>query len=133
MARTFTDDEGVSWTVWAVRPQGRERRAPADRRSGSDRRDRTTPERGSAAAPGPADGAERRGGPGDRRVPLERRLSAKRRVVLPTALEQGWLCFEGGGTRRRLAPIPADWEQCADGALLAYCGAARAASSSRSA
>jgi hypothetical protein len=26
----------------------------------------------------------------------------------------GWLCFERGGERRRLAPIPADWERLSE-------------------
>lgn len=29
-------------------------------------------------------------------------------------IQQGWLCFEGGGERRRLYPIPAEWEGCSD-------------------
>lgn len=28
------------------------------------------------------------------------------------ALSGGWLCFEARGHKRRLAPIPAAWEQC---------------------
>jgi hypothetical protein len=29
----------------------------------------------------------------------------------------GWLCFDCGMERRRLAPIPADWENLPDGEL----------------
>lgn len=34
--------------------------------------------------------------------------------------EQGWLTFRSGEDRRRLSPIPADWETCPPTQLLTY-------------
>jgi hypothetical protein len=55
--------------------------------------------------------------------------------VLPTQWQGGWLVFEPDSAMssapsdelRRLAPIPADWEICADSALVQYLGEARQA------
>lgn len=33
-----------------------------------------------------------------------------RRLTLGTGMADGWLCFEGGGAKRRLIPVPAGWE-----------------------
>lgn len=33
---------------------------------------------------------------------------------LTPGLEQGWLCFESPHEKRRLTPIPADWEGCTE-------------------
>jgi hypothetical protein len=41
----------------------------------------------------------------------------KPQLVRPV-YENGWLCFEGDGEKRRLAPIPAEWVE-ADGPALA--------------
>lgn len=41
------------------------------------------------------------------------------RVVVPSALQQGWLAFQSGAERRRLAPIPASWSTLDDEALVA--------------
>jgi hypothetical protein len=31
--------------------------------------------------------------------------------MVPTpGLEEGWLCFEAGSDKRRLAPVPAGWD-----------------------
>jgi hypothetical protein len=35
-------------------------------------------------------------------------------------LQQGWLCFERGGERWRLYPIPAEWESCSETRLDLY-------------
>jgi len=40
------------------------------------------------------------------------------RVVVPAALQQGWLAFQAGDDRRRLAPIPANWIALDDAALM---------------
>ena len=37
---------------------------------------------------------------------------------------KGWLCFEGGSERRRLSPIPLEWQQCDDAALESLCASA---------
>lgn len=111
--RSFRDAIGTEWTVWDVRPHGRDRRTGATRRSGHDRR--LDPMR-----LGGARRAERRRVP-DRRTTADRRLVPRPRAVLLPGLEHGWLCFEGGTERRRLAPIPPDWEACEPGALEGYC------------
>lgn len=36
-------------------------------------------------------------------------------------LQGGWLCFENSGEKRRLSPIPDDWENAAGDALEGYC------------
>jgi len=41
------------------------------------------------------------------------------KVVVPTALQQGWLAFQSGDDRRRLAPIPHRWIDLDDTALVA--------------
>ena len=35
-------------------------------------------------------------------------------------LQGGWLCFENSGEKRRLSPIPADWENAGSDALEQY-------------
>ena len=37
------------------------------------------------------------------------------------AMRLGWLTFESTGVRRRLAPIPSDWEDASDSRLCEYC------------
>ena len=41
----------------------------------------------------------------------ERRRVQEARVVVPDSLQKGWLAFQSGNERRRLAPIPADWAE----------------------
>lgn len=41
-------------------------------------------------------------------------------------LQGGWLCFENSGEKRRLSPIPGDWENAASDALERYLGQAAA-------
>lgn len=40
------------------------------------------------------------------------------RVFVHAELENGWLCFESTTGRRRLAPIPTEWAELDDHALL---------------
>src|SRR3954469_853271 len=42
---------------------------------------------------------------------VERRKVRETRVVVPDRLQKGWLAFQSGRERRRLAPIPADWAE----------------------
>ena len=49
---------------------------------------------------------------------------AGREKVLPEAFRDGWLVFECDAERRRLAPIPGDWEELADEELERLCGVA---------
>lgn len=46
------------------------------------------------------------------------------RVVVPTALQQGWLAFQSGTDRRRLAPIPEQWIDLDDATLVALLSSA---------
>jgi hypothetical protein len=39
-------------------------------------------------------------------------------------LSDGWLCFESGSEKRRLAPIPSGWEVCGTRALEQLCSRA---------
>jgi hypothetical protein len=100
--RTIVDEEGVTWTVWAVSP-----RVPAlgtaERRRAVDRR----------LEPAPDPIVERRDRP-------ERRTTTR---PPPTAVAadfvNGWLAVQRGEVRRRVAPIPPAWESLTDEALLA--------------
>lgn len=40
------------------------------------------------------------------------------------ALSDGWLCFECGSEKRRLTPVPPDWEICGAPALERLCARA---------
>jgi hypothetical protein len=40
-----------------------------------------------------------------------------RKLTLGTGMSDGWLCFEGGGIKRRIIPIPNDWESWSDDQL----------------
>ena len=100
--REFTDALGAPWQVWAVEPPS------PDRRGGRDRR--------TEAASDPWH--ERRRG-ADRRV-----RDVGRPAPVAGPLARGWLCFEataadGGTVRRRLAPVPPDWEECPECTLRA--------------
>jgi hypothetical protein len=86
--RVFRTASGVEWHVWSVIPgnaSGEERRHGYDRRS-----------------PDPViawKGSDRRSSADRRRAPL----------VAP-GMQAGWLVFDSGAERRRLAPIPPAWE-----------------------
>lgn len=87
--RTFADDQGRSWEIWEVRPARVERRD-------SDRRQE----------PQPWSGPERRGTSSDRRQMPESRIQSDH------PLAQGWLVFKSDDEKRRLAPIPENWNSC---------------------
>jgi hypothetical protein len=44
--------------------------------------------------------------------------------LLPAEYRTGWICFEASDSKRRLAPIPPDWESCAENRLDLYRAAA---------
>jgi len=94
--RVFRDSRGVEWQAWDVVPQLTERRA-LERRT----------QRAPVAQ--------------DRRRPSDRRLISGRRPYLNAGLDGGWLCFEANVEKRRLAPIPSDWQRCPDSQLESYC------------
>jgi hypothetical protein len=49
---------------------------------------------------------------------IDRRKIQETRVVVPDSLQKGWLAFQSGKERRRLAPIPRDWDEMTDSELL---------------
>jgi hypothetical protein len=100
--RTFVDTRNTYWQVWDVRPERVERRS-VERRSGP---------------PAAYRGAERRSG--------ERRRLDQRRIVLDNGLGSGWLVFESKSEKRRLSPIPADWEKSSESQLRMLCDKAKA-------
>ena len=101
--RIFRDSAGTEWQTWDVVPRLAERR---------------TGERRVAVAIVPR--VERR------RTP-ERRVRMGRRPMLSSGLDGGWLCFEARVEKRRLTPIPADWERCPTARLEEYCRSAKPA------
>lgn len=50
------------------------------------------------------------------------------RSVLRSEFAAGWLTFESGDERRRLAPIPPEWESANESKLASLCRVAREAS-----
>ena len=108
--RAFTDDSGTEWTVWEVQP-GQFVIGATERRAGLDRR----------VAPAPDPVIERRRG-------SERRVRARHAVTgIGTELAGGWLTFQAGPMRRRLAPVPDGWDRLADAELATLCGRASTA------
>ena len=101
--RIFRDSAGIEWQTWDVVPQ------LAERRSG---------ERRSTVSAAPRV---------ERRRQRERRVRVGRRPMLSSGLDCGWLCFEAPVEKRRLTPIPADWERCPISRLEEYCRSAKPA------
>lgn len=95
---------GVLWQVWSVIPGTRQ---DSERRRGLDRR-----------SPEPI---FRYRGP-ERRKALERRRIAG---AVSAGFAAGWLVFQAPAERRRLAPIPANWETCSADELARLCERAR--------
>ena len=94
--RSFRDREGQRWQVWLVSPR------IVDRRKG-ERRSRQV---ALSSA-------------GERRKNADRRKSALGRAsVLPASFAAGWLCFEcETGEKRRLYPVPENWDGLSDDQL----------------
>jgi hypothetical protein len=105
--RVFEDPRGRRWQVWQVSPSYSERRKN-DRRTGLDRRART---RASSV---------------DRRARPDRRVKSLRRYLGVPQMASGWLCFESNGEKRRLIPVPLNWENADERALAAFCDSATA-------
>jgi hypothetical protein len=61
---------------------------------------------------------ERRIAKASRARATERRRVQETRVVVPEQLQKGWLAFQSGKERRRLAPIPREWEEMTGEELL---------------
>lgn len=85
--RTFLDDLARLWNAWDVIPAWGERRTEERRLQNEPTGTRVI----------------------DRRMRERRRLRGLR-IALPPRLAHGWIAFECGDERRRVAPIPAGWE-----------------------
>ncbi len=96
--RTFVDSDAAYWQVWDVQPTRIEQRR-SDRRHAIASRWR---------------GEERRMG-GDRR------LTSQKRIMLSSGFSEGWLTFESSTEKRRLTPIPSNWDSCPDAVLRSWC------------
>lgn len=90
--RRYTDPSGRVWLVWKVSGGFHPVRSGADRRSHA----RTFA------------GSDRRSG------------SERRGTKSPPPWAEGWLCFETRDERRRLLPVPEQWEECSDDELERY-------------
>jgi hypothetical protein len=64
--------------------------------------------------------ADRRAG----REPSEKN-PFRRTVEVASEYSQGWLCFEGDGEKRRLAPVPEGWEEAGPDRMMAWLQTAR--------
>jgi hypothetical protein len=91
------DSKGTEWQTWDVTPSLGERRV-------SERR-RYTVQIPHA----------------DLRSYGERRAKGGHRPLMTAGLDSGWLCFEATDEKRRLAPVPPDWESCPRERLEEYC------------
>jgi hypothetical protein len=98
--RVFRDARGTEWQTWDVVPRLEERRV-------NDRRSRV------------ADPMQN-----DRRARLDRRILSGHRSVVASNMAGGWLCFAAEQEKRRLSPIPDDWQRCPKAQLEEYCTAA---------
>lgn len=101
--RIFRDVTGEEWRAFDVRPDS------GDRRRGPDRR----------VSPASDPVIERRRTQ-ERRVSASGAYDTGARHAYRPGFERGWLCFEHGLVRRRLAPIPARWETCSERELVQY-------------
>ena len=109
--RTFVDSEGRRWEVWLVTPAAAERR----------RTDRRAAARGSmTGGEGTYDGVSER-----RLTPERRRNPFRRNLEVASEFSNGWLCFEGGGEKRRLAPVPDGWDQAGPDRLATWLQSAK--------
>ena len=100
--RIFRDSNGVEWQTWDVVPRLAERRVRERRR-------------------------QRMASPRTERRAVDRRVLVGRRPILHSGLDSGWLCFEAPVEKRRLTPIPPDWQRCATERLEEYCREAKPA------
>ena len=94
--RTFVDRRNAYWQVWDVRPERVERRSMERRKPAE-----------------PYEGPERR--------KRDRRRLEQKRIILDNGLGSGWLVFESKSEKRRLTPIPPDWEKATESELRILC------------
>ena len=110
--RDFVDSDGLEWQAFDVIPRTTERRT-AERRSGETR-------------------AVEEGAETERRE-SDRRFVGTGRATLTSTVRSGWLVFERGAERRRLSPIPENWQRLTDSELDAYLRVARPVDQKKSA
>ena len=101
--RTFVDPRGVTWSVTVIVPQLTERRF-TDRRSGT-----------NAVVDFRA----------ERRTLPDRRHLREVRAPVREGFEHGWLVFDNGDEKRRLAPVPDGWERMSTHELESLCARAK--------
>ncbi len=99
--RTFVGRRNTYWQAWDVRPERIERRSMERR----------------AATAARWDQPERRQG--------ERRRLDQKRILLDDGLGSGWLVFESKSEKRRLTPIPIDWDTLSESELRFLCDKAK--------
>ena len=64
----------------------------------------------------------------DRRSGEDRRIGGRNtRARVAAEFSYGWLCFETPGEKRRLAPVPEDWERADDDTIEQWCRIAQPA------
>jgi len=65
----------------------------------------------------------------EKRTGVERRAGHGKNARAPVAAEfaYGWLCFETVGEKRRLAPVPGDWDRADDETIEQWCCVAKPA------
>lgn len=93
--RSFVDSHDRVWTVWTVSPERSEQ-----------------PERRTPPSAGPYAGPERR----------RHHVTSE---AFKGALRQGWLAFDCGEDKRRLAMYPDDWTLMTDAQLERLCEIAK--------
>jgi hypothetical protein len=57
-----------------------------------------------------------------REITDEPDAAPRRKIVVPAELQGGWLAFQSEKERRRIAPVPRDWAELPDDALLDLLG-----------
>ena len=100
----FRDEGGIWWEAWDVWPTSVERRE----------RERRAHAGLEIFRPLPLGDAERRRG-------SDRRRQARPRAPVSAAFASGWVVFQSPSERRRLAPVPAGWEQAGEAELRLLC------------
>jgi hypothetical protein len=108
--RNFIDSAGNEWQAFDVVPRALERRS-AERRSGSVQTTDLEAERREA----------------------DRRLTVGGRSPGNASMRSGWLVFERGADRRRLSPIPENWQRLTDSELDVHLRIARQVDQKKSA
>lgn len=89
--RQFLDSHGQSWSVWDVLPS----RVTRDLDAAWLARHGSAPDEGTAGT--------------------------RAHAFLPDRFAGGWLCFERGGEKLRLAPVPAGWDRLTSMELESLC------------